>query len=1315
MEPTTVQGGGTQIDELAVARIATTLLEADAGAGDPLTGDALPRPLGALLRSVHRAVQQGRRPLPFDGLQQLVGFVARPLEALLDSPRQRIDRSHAMMPLHAVRELDVKCAGWLGRQPGRTVREKLASRQSLLGVRREFSEETNENILVAKFMRGLLPLIDQRLAAVERGDYDAVDPARLEALEHCQRLCSRALRHSVFGSIDHRKPVRANNVLLGDRRYQKLWRGWRWLRALETGEDKRRACAADLFRQAVLVSIAAEISQRCGGVHGEQLVRMPSWSMNDVDRWSIDGLRHTGDHFEWSAGCDIEFVVKAAGKHPKHFIRLGLRRDGIQINTRRGIDCLVDPTERLFLRGDGPGEDRSISIQLVASTTGGDGEDLRVRVRSESGETEDVCADLEGVRRIVQRAVDPMLGAIALRPRTAHVDTSKPRFCGIDLGFSKPVVSIDSTPRPCDVAGISVGFEVASGMDSEPREMEWLAVDDSTSIDIFRKGVQVTSIRGLIDVGEEQAPWRRAGVSLILQAFGEELAKSMSVLPGTPKAVAVPDSYDELSQSELRSLFNSHLGSTVPLWRTSCLLMGWQAKGDFVRSGVREGDAIMVLDGCSDGLSLAVFTAHHDDGLAKREPASRGIHWTRRPAICADDMDPRLAQNMRTVTWKSLLLRYTRRIVERDLLPEPWSDETHESLCERIVEAGYSDRILRRQESVVIPLGSAGSGFLMELRYDEKLFEAAEAEFRTDLESTIQQLLSHQLVRAYRQSLAVSEKRWHVLLGDVPSLLSPKEASWGTVRGGRSLLDHRFWACGAGQVVALGATGDIAANGAAVLLRRSEAEVPSVANWLPPLSLELIDSGGFREFMLMDEGATAPSVMGHKLSVPVEEVLQIPQGANEVRFPLFEGRAMRQDREVCLTSPAFPLKAPTNVRLTVEYVFGDEQPYRLLVSPIDFGGTVQIAATIGVARSRENPVPSFPAPRPWTDPTVIEEVEKAWRKSDYWWQRLEHLARNAASVDIRAYNEMYHPVMKQIDAAVRFIWADGRTVSDATPEIRKFEEEMPFERLWKYAACDERFAKLLNERLTDDAVRKKLRRWARKILARRHSESEARLLPAVLAEAEGEPDGANIELLGLLAGDGKGNRAECVRIISEGVIRSFRALQSNRVRPGSILALSTALWRDRELVHELHQTDPEIVAAFFANATDMIEHCRKEAAKCPESAINGLFPQGIRAVGEAAIAFLRLRSLTPMPPAIIAGSATLIRLGIAFCDAERELNGISNGDPERPRTLLLRSQLRFEIQRAHDLNATSDLAFALRHYLNGGSEAMIRIVGVTED
>ena len=68
-----------------------------------------------------------------------------------------------MMPLHRIRDLDAKCTEWVGRQPGRTVREKLAGKPSILGVRREFTAETNENILVAKLLRGLLPRVDERL------------------------------------------------------------------------------------------------------------------------------------------------------------------------------------------------------------------------------------------------------------------------------------------------------------------------------------------------------------------------------------------------------------------------------------------------------------------------------------------------------------------------------------------------------------------------------------------------------------------------------------------------------------------------------------------------------------------------------------------------------------------------------------------------------------------------------------------------------------------------------------------------------------------------------------------------------------------------------------------------------------------------------------------------------------------------------------------------------------------------------------------------------------------------------------------------
>jgi len=1305
---------------IRTAQVAATCLAGAAHQRDPLTGDALPRSLSEVLGSVRRNSAVGRHPLPADGLQELVEFVLGPLAEVIERPRARIKRSHEMMPLHRVRELDAKCMEWVGRQSGRTIREKLAGKPAVLGVRRDFSPETNENILVAKLLHGLLPRLDERLRALGGGEYEVPDEpalARAETLRECERVCLRALRKTGFGEIDHRRPVRPNNVLLGDRRYLKLWRGWRWLRALDAGEDGRAEVAAQLFMQALFLRTAARAAEYSGSGRAEELVRIPTSSANDVTLHQVQryALAENGRFCKAALGS-IEFLCAASGKRPKSFLLLELVGETIVVTLReatgQGLLFAGSTIQQWTHRFD------------FAPAIAERGRELAVQCSSWPEWTRELRADLEGIRSIADAIVAAALGAISGAPMTPAV--SKPlqaarRRCGIDIGYATPVAWVDGCAAIPSLPGFAVGLslEQEGGGDGQ---LEWMTCGRGFAVDACAEGTDFACIRDAVERGEELTAEARAGLTKALSQLGDELELAHGLGADVVKPVAIPDSVDELSQKALRSVLAASFGRIMPFWRSSCLVLAWQQQASFGLAKVSDGDGLIVIDICSEQLAVALFGAKHDASLAARAPLSKGIHWQRRPAICARDLDPRTADAVRGVSWRDAMLSFARRRLPTTAFGGRLSEDEAERFRASLVDAGYAERVFLDGGSIAVPLIGAGAGCAVELTHDPRDVASVADQFQRDLARALKSILRQELVKAYMNDIQLDRKRWHVLLAGVPGL---EPASTGPFRAAdaprSALLGAEVWlGYRAQNIVSIGMSQALAAMGSAEMLQRRNEGQLSVANWLPSLWLEVVRDGGFHQFTLLKEQAVGSASFDAVQRFPVEESLRIPAGESTVRFPLFEGRAMRRDREVCITSPQFPLQKPLEVSATIEYRAGEAQPYRLVFMPLEPSIRVQISADIVKPIRPRGLSPSFPPARGWDDDKVVDCIERARAQGPWIARKLDRLKASGGQLDVDTARAEFVPDLRKLCGLVRTLWGDGRVLTDAPRSVQsQIEDALPFDWIERLSACDQQSQEKLRARVPDDKARNLLRRWGRRILACMHRECREALLSAVLSEHALHPLAEHIEVFGRLVGDGEGRGAECMeRLVA--AVRAALESAGAQASSSAILALADACWRDAGFVSALHAAAPDLVDLYLERARSLVKFYRVSAIASPDKAFFSLAPQCVRAIGETALAFMRLRNSARPPATCEAGSPLLIALSIEFCESERLLAAVTpppqhGAPPRKSGSLRLPSYLQFDYARNAALNQTSDLAFVLRHYLNGGSGAMIEIVGWSED
>jgi len=200
---------------------------------DPNTGDPLLSDMTSFLDKVSGLIPFNKEELEeiknnkFDLLYKSLSYNRRSLLYLLGSPRNEIIRSHERMNIYQAREIDSAGIMEISRRPGRTVKEKVAVKPTILAVKREQGEDTLENRLFKKYLVRLVNVLDERQKCFDDLENENSTLSRLYS------VIRRWLKSEEADRIGKWQNLPPNNILLHDKNYRKIWRGWQFLLDLD--------------------------------------------------------------------------------------------------------------------------------------------------------------------------------------------------------------------------------------------------------------------------------------------------------------------------------------------------------------------------------------------------------------------------------------------------------------------------------------------------------------------------------------------------------------------------------------------------------------------------------------------------------------------------------------------------------------------------------------------------------------------------------------------------------------------------------------------------------------------------------------------------------------------------------------------------------------------------------------------------------------------------------------------------------------------------------------------------------------------------
>ncbi len=1239
---------------------------------DPRTGAPLPQSLLAYLERLDIASSEGRRPLPCDRLACAAELAERPLAEIIDRHRTRLERTHEQLPFHRLRDVDPRSVAWMARLPGRTVREKLAGHTHALGVLRRITADTPEN----RAARAVGKLLAQRLGA--RLAYGAAYDRTADSTERAARfnavlsLCGERLRRSALGEIPVATRVRPNNVLLSDPAYSKIYRVWRWLRDDEAELHAAWRSLPERATVALFFLVTARLV-RCAEVLFWDSPGRLSLGVEGGPFGLLQVSERSGTRV-WSEDASFEFLVTPEG----------LRDTRVLLCLSAQQNLLVAhlvPLKGEGLQERGAVEPVVIELQLAPEplapgrgiAIAADGcDDIGVGAPRSWGDLDGLCHVADAIaatlltkcgsrpRRVAQRPSR----SIAVSASAAHIGVAfHASSIGIDAGGGR-VHKKDGWVAACQLAD-GEGFE-------------WLPGRPDRRLRLGTPAHRIYSMGDALDVeGEDDGGTLALATSRIV----EEVASELDASPTARIAYAVPDAIDEFSQRSLRAAMTSRFRGSLPVWRSVCAAVAWQATEAFRGCGVGAGDHVVVVDTEFGRTTLTLLVARHDPKLEAEFPSTGGLYWERKPPLPPDE-------DLEMLGWQTLLERYAENRISASLnnKPEALSAIERRSLAEDLVRVGVPDGLLGAVRSRTVRTHSSAEGedLLLRVAHNPSQFDGMVGNWVKSLADAVE--ATSPLVRAPRGSST------HMLfVGDAFTLPDARERA-------KRMLDARLRRARLPVPAFVGP--EMIATGARQAVVRLERGCRVWMEWLPDLSLEVIRDGHFGELHLLDKDTVVDPFLGEARAFIVDEPLTLGRGQAAFSFPLLMGRGGTRPLawEARVESSAFPLAEDFRVSLRLEYRYGLDASYHLSLEP-DAGlrapfGRLQARWVTTADRGPRGTTGEVPSARllAWTDEDVCRFVEAA------------------GQVYRGVHDERFGRYLYRV---TRACWSSGRSLAGAPSAV-----------VAAYGA----FVSEMQKDISDQDISPENVPRALELLCLLHEDAPAEVNALVLRlddvasdefvtakNARGEERRiprcrSTLRLLRDLVGSGAGRQRPILdrlvdRLQRHTAFETFNPQLANE----TLSALRDALWRDPRTVGSIQQNGGAQLLVEQARRTlnNLLTRVPTKGENFDEQGrerVSRLYWRPYREACEILVALLGLRETSVGAPLRQgAPSADAIAKAVRQLDARFARCGVGR-----------RWLLTLDVTVPESLHRMSTVAFALNAYLTGTWEANLVEVTATD-
>ena len=508
---------------------------------------------------------KAERPLPYDDFMQLVSYCGNQLQKIVNNPRHNIVKVDKMVMPYRVKNTGSRTMNWLGKQPGKTINEKLAGKNKMLTQVNEYSYDIRENqvsmMLYHQIMQRVSDLVNYGINVNGYDDTDSVQMAQLQKIK-------KQLRNSPLAEVRPKNHNQANNALLSDKNYSVVWRAYRNMAKFDTRMAEQWEKALEMYVKAVFLAINAEL------LSYEEVYVME-------DRIKLDGLHKL--RATYVVGCHLQrpYVVE------------------LTYNERNILLSMYDATFNGLEQQESEMRMKLTFTENCAENLLGARHGVPIDVTIEGKKKAEIIlfADLSGIKSINLLILYKIFSFGGLeqqkrRQETGYVEGS----VAFDIIANGNYLRIEDTENPMiPVFGSRNAVSY---------------VDKHGNISVFPSGSR--GIHGkaneIIMVNDAVMNQNSEGLRIVL----EEIHNTLILNRDDYFFYLVPDALEEILQKNLKQCVKSWFSKTFPVWRSVAALTDLLNNPEY---SFAENSIFAYIDFLGDTATTGMMTIHAEKAV----------------------------------------------------------------------------------------------------------------------------------------------------------------------------------------------------------------------------------------------------------------------------------------------------------------------------------------------------------------------------------------------------------------------------------------------------------------------------------------------------------------------------------------------------------------------------------------------------------------------------------------------------------------------------------------------------------------------------
>lgn len=919
--------GSSIISLQTIEHIANTISKRD-----PLNNRVKSQQFAEMVKTMEQTASvQAKRPVPLDHLHQLYLFAQKAMTHIANNPSRKLIKETAYILPNQLKTPRTKTMNWIANQPGRNIREKIAGKR-ILAEKTAFVVDTKENKVFYRVMTQLSKEFQNRLAfGVDAGAYDGQE-TDIERIEEMKRFLSifKKVKYSEVGDLDISKPViEPNNRLINDKNYAPIWRLYNELNNRKFNIHKNSEFLYSRFEDIAYIYTALLLSD----YEAITAVDLPMSLENQVDRLTAQAYEEKAafhfNYFYESTGqqqeeelvrvkavqlgmkqviCEAangEEIIIPASRFPSMVEFAKLRNvEWLSLNTLQAhtptagepfmarLTLQETPHKKIIVSSlkrnqviYAVDEQKEISFFIEAREAElltQRGLPILLRVERDGQQKQfETFADMAGLNEIVGHLCGEIAG-IAPFDLTKCEETTKAttEIAKLTMDFTRNIANLYVNNEL-----VPLHHDYLIRYDNATGDEKQLISSNATYLYEFNK--QQTSYFDSLDVENEHYQDNISNFTLLMQ----KLHAHQQINPITPLIYTVPDNIDEFAQVDIKKALNISYKKNFPIWRSVAGAVTMQK--DAAKEQLKR---LIVIDTQGPQLSATQlkFVEKNNNGLFMHYPSYE----------VAAELEKKL-------TLKHLCEAYLALYIEKYKL------QLTEQCISNIVTSGLVERCFEtKEEQWILPSEQEQPLYLT---FDEKLYEIAIARWLDVYERFLRQLKFASKSDTNATALLclidfeIDKERLQAIQNSVfPGIPAYR---YETAQLLETICDE-------------------------TILQKLLTSEPIWLEYLPDLSLDVIRDGTYDSLQLIKNEYIGNTMGANKL-FEIAETLILSAGQTSYLFPLKRGGSLGGKINAVIQHPAFPLKSDLEVNLAIEYKYGYENSYRLILTPIQSHGAIK--------------------------------------------------------------------------------------------------------------------------------------------------------------------------------------------------------------------------------------------------------------------------------------------------------------------------------------------------------------------------------------